>query len=363
VIDDKKLDPAVRKSLVAEIQALAADVNKRIDADLAKATPEQQPRLKFYKVSAILLAADLMQKELKDNQGVLKMLEGFEQVAKGLPKEDKLTGTALRLRVNAYMALNQTQAAVAEVQKLVGAGAGAATVLYNMIGQMDEAYSKAKAAGDHEAMKQNSAAQVALIGPLIEQTTDQAAKDKYQEWEAKLLIRAAREEDDAKRRGEYLAKAQGVFSRQLAKATEGSPQHDSLRYQLALISYELKDYKKVQQELGQLIAAGKLGPPDKRESNPATGEDTFTENPVYWEGLLRYMQSNWELFKTDKSPALQDAIKNNQETLKALYINRGKNVGGDRLRDEYAKLKEVMLPGWDETKITAATQPAAPTKQ
>src|SRR5204862_4410662 len=62
VIDDKKLDPAVRKSLVTEIQTLAADVNKRIDADLAKAAPEQQPRLKFYKVSAILLAADLTQK-------------------------------------------------------------------------------------------------------------------------------------------------------------------------------------------------------------------------------------------------------------------------------------------------------------
>jgi hypothetical protein len=34
-------------------------------------------------------------------------------------------------------------------------------------------------------------------------------------------------------------------------------------------------------------------------------------------------------------------------------------VGGERLRDEYARLKAEMLPGWDETKIGAATQPAA----
>ena len=35
-----------------------------------------------------------------------------------------------------------------------------------------DAYAKAKIKGDTEAMKQNSAAQVALIGPLIQQTTD-----------------------------------------------------------------------------------------------------------------------------------------------------------------------------------------------
>jgi hypothetical protein len=29
------------------------------------------------------------------------------------------------------------------------------------------------------------------------------------------------------------------------------------------------------------------------------------------------------------------------------------------LKDEYAKLKAEILPGWDETKITATTKPAA----
>ena len=90
VIDDKKLDPALRKSLVGQIQQLAAEVNQRIDADLAKATEEQKPRLRFYRVSAILLAADLMQKESKDNPGVLTQLAGFEEKVKGSITEGKL---------------------------------------------------------------------------------------------------------------------------------------------------------------------------------------------------------------------------------------------------------------------------------
>jgi hypothetical protein len=361
VLDDKALEPVARRTLVADIQKLAADVNKRIDTALATATEEQKPRLRFYKVSATLLAADLLQKESKDQAGVLKMLAGFEETAKGLPQEDKLGATALRLRVNAYMALGQTQAAVDEVKKLVASQQGGnANVLFNMIGQMDDAFAKARTAGDRDAMRQNSAAQVALITPLIEQTKDEATRNKYKQWKADLVLRAARNEEDAGRRSQYLAEAQRTFTELLGISQEGTPQFDTMRYKLALVSYELKDYKKVQQELGQLIANRRLGDPDLREASP-DGNDTFRENPVYWEGLLRYMQANWELSKTDKSPQMTEAINNAKDTLKTLYINRGKNVGGERLRDEYAKLKAEMLPGWDETNVTPAagtTQPA-----
>jgi hypothetical protein len=364
VLDDKSLVPAARVILVGDIQKLAADVNKRIDAALATAKEDQKPRLKFYKVSATLLAADLLQKESKDNAGVLKLLGGFEETAKGLPQEDKLDATALRLRVNAYMAVGKTQAAVDEVKKLVASQQGGnANVLFSMIGQMDDAYAKAKAANDQDAMRQNSAAQVALITPLIEQTKDEATRNKYKQWKADLVLRAARNEQDAARRSQYLAEAQRTFTELMGLAKEGTPQFDTMRYKLALVSYELKDYKKVQQELGQLIAGRRLGDPDLREAS-ADGGETFRENPVYWEGLLRYMQANWELSKTDDSPQMKEAIANARDTLKTLYINRGKNVGGDRLRDEYAKLKAEMLPGWDETQLTpaggTATQPDKP---
>jgi hypothetical protein len=364
VLDDKALDPAARRTLVNDIQKLAADVSRRIDTALATATEEQKPRLRFYKVSATLLAADLLQKESKDQPGVLKMLTGFEETARGLPQEDKLDATALRLRVNAYMSLGKTQDAVDEVKKLVAAQQGGnANILFNMIGQMDDAFAKAKAAGDHEAMRQNSAAQVALITPLIEQTKDVAIRNKYKQWKADLVLRAARNEADADRRSQYLAEAQKTFTELMGLSKEGTPQFDTMRYKLALVSFELKDYKKVQQELGQLIANRRLGDPDLREPSP-DGNDTFRENPVYWEGLLRYMQANWELSKTDTSPQMAEAIKNARETLMTLYINRGKNVGGERLRDEYNKLKAELLPGWDETKVApaggagSATQPA-----
>lgn len=354
VLDDKTLSPVVRGGLVSDIQKLAADVNKRIDAALTTAKENEKARLRFYKVSATLLAADLLQKESKDNAGVLKMLGGFEETAKGLPQEDKLDATALRLRVNAYMSLGQTQAAVDEVKKLVASQQGGnANVLFNMIGQMDDAFAKAKAAGDQDGMRQNSAAQVALITPLIEQTKDPATQNKYKQWKADLVLRAARNEKDASRKSQYLSEAQRTFTELMGLAKEGTPQFDTMRYKLALVSYELKDYKKVQQELGQLIVNRRLGDPDLREASP-DGNDTFRENPVYWEGLLRYMQANWELSKTDTSPQMNEAIANAKDTLKTLYINRGKNVGGDRLRDEYAKLKAEMLPGWDETQVPGA---------
>jgi hypothetical protein len=259
------------------------------------------------------------------------------------------------------MALGRTQDAVNEVKKLVAAqgGEGQAGILFTMIGQMDDAFAKAKARGDKDAMRQNSAAQVALITPLIEQTKDEKIRNKYKKWKAQLVLRAARNEEDQKKRSQYLTEAQTTFTQLMKLSKEGDPEYDNLRYQLALVSYELKDYKKVQQEMGQLIADGKLGQPDRRETNPADGTDTFKENPVYWEGLLRFMQANWELSKTDASPQMTEAINNAKETLKTLYINRGKNVGGERLRDEYAQLKAEMLPGWDETKVTATTQPAS----
>jgi hypothetical protein len=355
-LDDKDVDAAAKKALVAEIEKLAGEVNQRIDADLGKVKEEQKPRLRYYKSSAILLAADLKLKA-NDNQTVLTMLNGFEETAKGLPGGDKLIATALQYRVSAYMALGKTQDAVDEVKKLMAAQGGQANILFTMIGQMDEAFVKAKAKGDRDAMRQNSAAQVALITPLIEQTKDQEVKNKYKKWKAQLVLRAARNEDDQARRSAYLTEAQQTFGELIKLAKEGTPEFDNLRYQLALVSYELKDYKKVQVEMGRLIAEGKLGPPDIRESNPADGTDTFKENPVYWEGLLRFMQANWQLSKTDASPQLVEALNNARTTLKSMYINRGKAVGGDRFREEYAQLKADLLPGWDETKI-ATTQAA-----
>jgi hypothetical protein len=362
-LDEKGMEGAARKALVEEIQRLATDVNKRIETDLATAEEKHKPRLRFYQVSAILLSADLMQKELKDNAGVLKLLEGFEDKAKGLPREDKLEGTALHLRVNAYMALNRTQDAVEEVKRLVAnGGAGAANILFNMIGQMDDAYTRAKVNGDKAAMQQNSSAQVALITALIDQTKDESIKNKYEQWKADLLLRAASNEDDPTKKSVYLSEAQKTYVKLMGLATDGTPQFDNMRYKLALISYQLKDYKKVQQELGQLISDGKLGRPVIDEVNPVTREMTFKDNGVYWEGLLRYMQANYELSKTDNSPQLQAAVKDSKEKLKSMYIDRGKNVGGDRLRDEYAVLKAELLPGWDESKALAATQPAATSK-
>ena len=45
---------------------------------------EQKPRLRYYKASAILLAADLKLKG-KDYPAVLALLNGFEETANGLP--------------------------------------------------------------------------------------------------------------------------------------------------------------------------------------------------------------------------------------------------------------------------------------
>lgn len=365
---DVAKDPAMKKKLVGEIQKLAGEVSTRIDTDLAKATENQKPRLLFYRASATLLAADLMENEQKDHAGVLKLLEGFEEKVKGLPKEENLIGTALHLRVNALMALNKTPEAVAMVMKLVDARkdqkGGSAGILFNMIQKMDEQYQSAKTRGDEVAMTTLSSGTAALIRPLIDQTKDQAAKEAYERWEADLYLRASRNEKDETKKKEFLAKAQKVFDDQLTKLlekTKEGPAVDNLKYKLALVSFELKDYKKVQTEMGTLVANGKLGPPDIRELDAATNMEEYKENPVYWEGLLRYMQANQELSKTDNSAQMKEAIENNRAVLRALYINRGKNVGGERLRDEYALLKAALLPGWTETAIPAtqaATKPS-----
>jgi hypothetical protein len=225
---------------------------------------------------------------------------------------------------------------------------------------MDEAYDKAKANKDLEGMRQAAATEVALIGPLINQTKDEKIRVQYERWEARLLIRIALIETDADKKKAYLARAQSVFERELGKAPEGSPERDGYRYQLALISYQLGDYKKVQMEMGTLIAEGRLGAAERLVPDPAGGPGEYKDNPVYWEGLLRFMQANLALAKEHPDdPQLKEALENARQTLKAQYINKGKHVGGP-LAAEYQVFKKQLLGDWDETKIDiskAATRP------
>jgi hypothetical protein len=212
-----------------------------------------------------------------------------------------------------------------------------------------------------DGMRQAAATEVALIGPLINQTKDEKAKVAYEKWEARLLIRIALIETDEAKKKAYLARAQTVFGRELAKAEEGSPERDGYRYQLALISYQLGDYKKVQMEMGTLIAEGRLGAAERLVPDPAGGPGEYKDNPVYWEGLLRFMQANLALYNANPNDAqLKEAVENSRQTLKAQYINKGKNVGGP-LAAEYQVFKKELLGDWDETKIDISKAVTRPT--
>ena len=191
---------------MSDIQKLAADVNKRIDADLATAKEEQKPRLRFYKVSATLLAADLMQKESKDNRACLKMLNGFEETAKGLPQRGQAR------RDGACTAGERVHGAGEDAGRgrrgeeagRVAAGGDRRTSCSHDRAD-GRAFAKAKAKGDKDAMRQNSAAQVALITPLIEQTKDQAIAKQVQEVEGRARPSGSGTRRTQSRESQYLS--------------------------------------------------------------------------------------------------------------------------------------------------------------
>ena len=214
-IDRKSIPIADAAQIRADVQKLAAAVTADAKAALAKTDAAHQNRYRSIIVKTVLLAADLANREDKNPNLSLQLLQGFEDSVRGLPGETELLGDALFLRVDSYMDLKQNaNATAALVELLKGQSANkGADITRNLLLRLDADLDAARAAGDVEQMRLLARSRAQLSRYLVEWAeTNKDANIKrftyqYRVFDAATQLQAAELEDDPARRKAVLEEA------------------------------------------------------------------------------------------------------------------------------------------------------------
>jgi hypothetical protein len=378
---DEKLPTPQRQQMVGEILALVDEISTRISAGLNNAKDEKE-RVQYRSMlaSALLIAADVARREQNDAKRTISLLERFESLATGLPDEKELLGVALHTRVQAYMALGDSNAATQTLVALLKTRGGAEGVgiVHKLLQKLNQELDNARAAGDMTRTRQLARNRAQLSGFLVEWARGNADPSiqkftyRYSVFDAATKHLAADlEEDPAKQKAQWqealrlYRELESPAAVELYKATL-DPKVSDVTYPdpavslgIGLISYRLGDYGEAQQRLGRLLTDRKLGTPTIAVEEAGTTK--LVENDQYWEATLALMRSNVALAAANPADATAAAAK--QETtnyLKQLYVRYGRDVGGMKWSPEFEKLRQELAPELNPDEfMVQTTQPSA----
>ena len=169
---DTKQDPAQHKQTVADLTQVAEAVRK-----VGENPKDQNERSRA--VSATLILADLARIEEKKPARTLEVLQGFEELVKGLPAEADLLRGMLIARVNANMGLGKTNDAVQELTKLLQTAKGdeGITLVRQLLDQLDKEFARASLAHNTDLMRVTAKNEAMLTNYLVEWSNPKTQKD------------------------------------------------------------------------------------------------------------------------------------------------------------------------------------------
>lgn len=333
-LSDKSLVGDARQAAVTQI----LDLTRTIDSLLASAaTPEDKAKYVEWVVTADGIAADLTLHELKQPEKSLEILNGFEDRIAGSKDPEKAHLYALQLRISDYMAASKVEDAVKALQALLEAnpeeGQGLMFDVLNTV-EHDE-----DTATDPQTKTDLAQAKAMLSGFVVDwaqKSKDpkaQAAVPIYQMYEADAKRQAAELNDDPTARKSSLQAALNSY-----QALNDKSKDDASLQGIGLTQYDLGNYQAAMQALGALVVGNKVGGP----LMPLGHGDAqkMVENPQYWETNYKDLRSIVELYK--QNPTAPDARSNLEaarQYIGVLYINNGKNTGGQTYHDDFEKLK------------------------
>ncbi|MEO6436780.1 MAG: hypothetical protein ABIP55_13610, partial [Tepidisphaeraceae bacterium] len=335
------------------------------------ATKDEKEKLQYRSmlVRTTLLAADAARREQNDPKQTLKLLENFESLAQGLPNEKDLIGNVLYARVQAYMGLDDNDAATRTLVDLLkskpgGEGAG---IVYKLLERLNGELDQARAVGDRERMKGLAKNRAQLSGFLVQWARTNADPNinrftyRYSVFDAATKHLAADLEEDPAARRAGLEAALKLYqqlespeSASLYQATldplPDSPDRTSpdpaISLGVGLIAYDLGDFAESQKRLGKLLTERKLGTPTIAIEE--SGQPRVVANDQYWEATLKLMRSNIALAATNTGDT--KAAEAKQQTinyLRQLYVQWGRELGGKRWSPEFEKLRVELIPEFD----------------
>jgi hypothetical protein len=385
-IDQEKLSDAERAALDNEINALMNEVLQRVQAGLNAATTDAE-RLDYRRMLArtLLIAADRARRDQNDPKRALELLKNFEAYAAGLPNEKDLTGRALHTRVQAYMAVGDSNAATQTLVALLKSRPGdeGANVVRKLLQQLNADLDLAKAKNDRQRMQVLAQNRAQLSGFLVEWARNNADANirkftyRYTVFDAATKHLAAQLLDDPARRRAALEAAMKLYQQlespesvALYKATldpkspEANSPDPAVSLGIGVIAYDLGDYATAQQRLGRLLVDRKLGTPTIAVEGD-DGQPRVVENDQYWQATVMLMRSNIALAAANPGDAAaQQAKEQTTNYLKELYVRYGRNVGGAKWAPEFEQLRKQLAPDLNPDEFTvqatpAATQPAS----
>lgn len=327
---------------------------------------------------ATLIEAETLAGDLKKPAEALRLLTGFEDVAKGTPDEKAMVTGALLDRVNAQIALNQLHDATTTLVTLLNRSGGAqgASIVRGLLDRLDQDLAKAEAARDTKTMAEIARSEAELSGFLVDWARNNANPEikkftyQYMVFDARTQRLAGTLATDPKEKEALLNKAMAAYQRlqqpenvALFKATldqakvasgdiDPNTPDPNVLLGIGLTDYELKDYKDAAELLGNLLNLGKLGGPTIQITDPH-GEEKVVDNDTYWDATYKLYASNVALAKGADDPVLAPT----KQGLKNLLIRGG--IPG-KWEDKFEDLRKQIIPDFDVAALSNPTsQPAA----
>jgi hypothetical protein len=374
LVDQLPAKAPQRGALLSDLQTLADQVTQAAAADLSAAQAKNdQPAIASAKsmlVRTKLLAADAARVDRKEPAQALKMLDGFEQSAQGLPNENALLSEALLIRVQSYMALGQNTQATDALVKLLGTreGGQGAAIVYSLLEKLNADFDQAQAAGDTVAMRTLAKNRAQLSGFLVDwakNNPDERIKKftyRYRVFEADTKHRAADvEEDPAARRAGWDAALKLYQSLETPEALDEyratlSPDQlarlgaydPAVTRGIANLAYDLGDYAEAQKRFAILFNDGRLG--SAMMDVESNGQTRTVDNDAYWEAVLKLIRSNLKL---------NADVERQRTFLKTQYVRWGDRVGGTKWKAEFEALRKELIPDFNPKDLDSST--TAPT--
>jgi len=387
-LDTLKLDDPQRSTILVQIQDLAKQVQEQGQAALASAPAEQQSSYRSMLAGTSLLAAELARADQKQPQRALQLLADFETQVKGLSDENQRLTDMLLIRVQSYMALNQTDQATAELVKLLNRNpAQGGGLVYGVLTSLDDQLSRAEAAGNREQIRDIARNRAKLTGFLVQmaQNSKEPAINKlaygYAVFDAEVQRYAAMQEttDAARKAGlekaldlfkkldtpEFLAQYRSDLAARMetrknegtdstddsSDQSESAPEYDpAVMLGLARTEFDLGEWKEARDRFSRLITEKKLGPPLR--TSIQNGQEIQTDNDQYWEANYKLLRANFNLNQAND-------VDKSKIYLKSLYVRNGDNTGGKKWHADFEELRKEVVPDFDPNNLAPATAPAA----
>jgi len=343
-LDDTKLPPADREKDIAEATALVDQIRQ-----LAPSAAQNDTTKSRLAASTLLGASFAIQ--AKQPAKALQLLANFDAEAAAIPKQtDQLVPRATFYRAQAYIADKKFDAATSEVIKLSAKSPDAAkdlaTSLLDQLGKDFDRYQANHQATEMAETAANEAKLTNFMVSFCENSKDQKIKDLtplYQLYDAKMKLNAGNLAFGADRT-QKLNDALTAYQRiKLLR-----PEDTNAAYGVGLTQFALGQWAEASATLGTLLKDGKLGGPELPETDKVTGEQSFKENPAYWEATYKWIKSKFEQSKgLPNDPTMQQVLASAKQALRDDFTNYKESTGGEKWATQFEELRKEMVPEFD----------------